>query len=66
MIFSRFLKYRFILTTGHEISGRVLAWDQNKIVVSTTDSPAPLNRVMIYKNAIALTEPVVSAPTRVG
>lgn len=64
MIFSSFLKYHFILTTGQEVFGRVLAWDENKIVVSTADSPAPLNRVVIYKQAIALTEPVASQPVR--
>ncbi len=63
MIFSRFLKYHFVLTTGQEVFGRVLAWDENKIVVSTADSPAPFNRVMIFKQAIAMTEPVAELPS---
>jgi hypothetical protein len=57
-MFSNFLKYHFILTTGQEVSGRVLAWDDQKILVSTADSPEPLNRVTIYRQAIALTEPL--------
>ncbi len=57
-MFSNFLRYHFILTTGREVWGRVLAWDEQKILVSTADSPEPLNKVTIYRQAIALTEPM--------
>lgn len=66
MIFNKFLKYHFILTTGQEVFGRVLAWDENKIVVSTAEGPAPFNRVMIFKQAIAMTEPVAELPAKAG
>lgn len=63
-MFSNFLKYHFILTTGQEINGRVLAWDDQKILVSTADSPEPLCKVTIYRHAIALTEPVAPGSAR--
>lgn len=42
----------------------MLAWDDQKILVSTADSPEPLNKVTIYRQAIALTEPVAPEVAR--
>ncbi len=55
-------QYHFVLTTGREVEGRVLASDDQKILVSTADSPEPLNKVTIYRQAIALVEPLGPAP----
>ncbi len=63
-MFRKFIKYHFILITGQEVWGRVLAWDDNKILVSRDDGGNPLERVLIYRQAIALSEPLASAPVR--
>jgi len=60
-MFSKLFKYHFILTNGQELYGRVLAYDDMKVVVSTSDSPDPFKRVVVYHQAIALAEPVANA-----
>ncbi|GEM_PF-2626547 len=51
-------KYHFVLTTGREIQGRVVASDDQKLLVCTADDTETLNKVTIYRQAIALVEPL--------
>ena len=65
MLFNKFLRYHFILTTGQEVYGRVIAWDDQKIMLSLADSPDSLKRAIIFKRAIAMAEPVFNETTEV-
>lgn len=60
-MFYSYLTYRFVLSTGREILGRVVAWDSQKILVETTDILPPANRILLYRRALALAEPTVRA-----
>lgn len=65
MMFTKYLKYHFILTTGQEVYGRVIAWDDQKIMLSLADSPDLLKRAIIFKRAIAMAEPVFTETSEV-
>ncbi|MDO9067963.1 MAG: hypothetical protein Q7W05_05860 [Deltaproteobacteria bacterium] len=50
--------YHFILTTGQDFYGKVLAQDDLKMVVSTVKGRQPARRVIIYHQAMLMAEPV--------
>lgn len=50
--------YHFILSTGQDFYGKVLALDDLKMVVSTVNSDKPASRVIIYHQAMLIAEPV--------
>ncbi len=50
--------YHFILNTGQDFYGKVLAQDGLKMVVSTVKDSKPAQRVIIYHQAMLMAEPV--------
>ena len=50
--------YHFILSTGQDFYGKVLAQDDLKMVVSTVKNNKPASRVIIYHQAMLVAEPV--------
>lgn len=50
--------YHFILSTGQDYYGKVLAQDDLKMVVSTINDRKQARRVIIYHQAMLVAEPV--------
>lgn len=50
--------YHFILSTGQDYYGKVLAQDDLKMVISTINGKHQAQRVIIYHQAMLVAEPV--------
>jgi hypothetical protein len=62
-MYNKIETYHFILSTGQDFYGKVLAQDDLKMVVSTIKDSRPAQRVIIYHQAMLMAEPVkVSIP----